>query len=145
MVASIHDLNDAFLPDAEPPEWFGNQTASALESIPVINLDLRNGLLDTVAPVSPSADPHVRLNHLNNGSVGVMVDGEWFNFHNHVAIVPSDEIARKIEAAFDPGVVRRDDLPAPIRCEACDAEGKVFATKCLPLYSRHMRLVHARG
>lgn len=89
-------------------------------------------------------EPGIRLNHLNNETHYIRhpFEERWYEFHNHMLIVDSEEEAEWIINLIGPEVIKRDDLPQPVECLACKAKHRHFSTKCLPLYAVHMSQEH---
>lgn len=72
--------------------------------------------------------------------------GEWYRVVNHQIVVDTDAEAswliRTAEAVYHEPAFFLDDLPRPVPCLACHAKGKIFTTRCLPMYQAHMFLEH---
>jgi hypothetical protein len=110
-------------------------------SIPGIVLD------PSVVAAFATAQP-IRLNNLLHQSHDIRhPNGTWYRFVEGVMIVETEDEAEWVESEFEriygAGHIKRDDLPQPIACELCHAKGRVFTTRCLPFYARHMFVAHA--
>lgn len=115
---------------------------------------LRDDILDPEVIAAHAGDTGIRLWLIKADSWRIRCtsddrceEGRWYEFMNFQLIVDTEAEAEWVTEwgtrIYKEPVVFRDDLPRPLSCLACHAQGKRWDTQCLAMYQAHMFLDHA--